>query len=68
MTCHGLSERNLGSVVVLSVQINGEWVQADDQSLVAWMLDGKVEELTPTRDPVKSGTVCPLIESLQPFQ
>lgn len=53
---------------MLSIQIDGEWVQADDQSLAEWMLDGRVEELTPTRDPTKSQATCPLIESLQPSQ
>lgn len=53
---------------MLSIQIDGEWVQADDQSLAEWMLDGRVEELTPTRDPTKSQAACPLIESLQPSQ
>lgn len=55
-------------MVVLSIQIDGEWVQADDQSLAEWMLDGRVDELTPTRDSTKSQAACPLIESLQPPQ
>mgnify|MGYP001389471306 CR=1 FL=1 len=53
---------------MLSIQIDGEWVQADDQSLAEWMLEGRVEELTPTRDPTQSQAACPLIESLQPSQ
>ncbi len=53
---------------MLSIQVDGEWVQADDQSIAEWMLDGRVEELTPTRDQTKSQAACPLIESLQPSQ
>ena len=53
---------------MLSIEIDGEWIPADDKWLVELMLDGRAEELTPARDPTKSLTASPLIELLQPAQ
>lgn len=53
---------------MLSIEIDGQWVPADDKWLVERILDGRAEELTPARDPTKSLTASPLIELLQPAQ
>jgi len=55
-------------VAVLSIQLEGKWVQTDDESLVALMLGGQAGELTPARDPARSVSAGPLIELLGPSQ
>ncbi len=51
---------------MVGVQVGGEWIQADVESLVELILSGGVNESTPARDPVQSAVPRPLIELLHP--
>jgi len=51
---------------MVGVQVGGEWIQTDVESLVELILSGRVDESTLARDPAQSGAPRPLIELLHP--
>lgn len=48
---------------MISVQVDGEWIQTDSQSLIDLVVgDGRVNDCTPARDPAQGAGPRPLVE------